>query len=93
LQKALHEAPPSVLASLLGVQWPMANHSFAVGETYRDLRGAYTVVSIEDNRLVYDYGDGTEHIGDAETKWQIYYNNFLSRASANHALLANPPVT
>ena len=62
----------------------MANryiHSFAVGESYRDLIGTYKVISINENRLTYDYGNGIPQTGDAETKWRIYRNNFLSKQS------------
>jgi hypothetical protein len=50
------------------------NHRFEVGEAYRDQRGTYRVVSVEDNRVVYDYGDGVRREGDAETKWRIHHN-------------------
>ncbi len=48
------------------------NHSFEVGKTYRDHVGAYKVVAIDLNRLIYVTTDGTEHEGDAELKWRIY---------------------
>ena len=50
------------------------NHAFVIGETYRDRVAAYKVVSVEGNRLVYDYGDGTQHEGDADIKWRIHRN-------------------
>jgi hypothetical protein len=59
------------------------NNFFALGETYRDRKGAYTVISIEENRLVYDYGDGINHKGAAEIKWRIHCN-ILSEKSSRH---------
>ena len=59
------------------------NHSFVVGETYRDRRGTYKVISVQENRLTYDYGDGIPLIGDAETKWQIH-SNLLSEQNPPH---------
>jgi hypothetical protein len=50
------------------------NHSFAIGETYQDVRGTYKVISVGENRVAYDYGDGIQHEGDAETKWRIHQN-------------------
>jgi hypothetical protein len=50
------------------------NHSFAIGETYQDVRGTYKVISVEEHRIVYAYGDGIQHEGDAETKWRIHCN-------------------
>jgi hypothetical protein len=50
------------------------NHLFVVGETYKDIRGTYRVISVEENFVVYDYGDGIQHKGDAATKWRINHN-------------------
>ncbi len=58
-------------------------NSFALGETYRDRNGVYRVISIEENRLVYDYGDGIQHKGDAEIKWRIHCNIISEQNSRN----------
>lgn len=68
----------------------MANHAFAVGETYRDRRGTYRVMSIEGNRIVYDYGDGVPLNADAETKWRIDRNIHLDERSSLPAPIARP---
>jgi len=59
----------------------MAKPSFVVGETYQDRNGPYKVISIEGNRLVYEYANGIQLKGDAETKWRIHCN-ILSGYSA-----------
>jgi hypothetical protein len=64
---------------LLSHQMPTRpNHRFEVGQAYRDHRATYKVVSVEGNRVVYDYGDGIQHEGDAEIKWRIHTNILLS---------------
>lgn len=55
----------------------MNQHSFVVGESYQDRRGTYKVTCVEGNRLLYDYGDGIQHAGDAELKWRIHRNILL----------------
>src|ERR1700676_2971410 len=61
-----------------------AHHSFKIGETYQDVRGNYKVISIEGSQLVYDYGDGIQHKGDAQTKWRIH-RNLVSEQNPSHA--------
>jgi len=56
----------------------MTNRPFVIGESYRDHRGTYRVIAVEENRLVYDYGDGIQQTGDAETKWRIHRNMLLA---------------
>jgi hypothetical protein len=60
------------------------NHRFEVGEAYRDHRGMYKVVSVEENRIFYDYGDGIQREGDAEIKWRIYANILFSEQHPPH---------
>ena len=60
------------------------NHRFEVGEAYRDRQGTYRVVCVEENRVVYDYGDGIQREGDAEIKWRIHTNILLSEQHPTH---------
>ena len=55
------------------------NHSFVVGESYQDRVGTYKVVSIEGNRLIYEYADGIQHEAGADAKWRIHRNMLLER--------------
>ncbi len=64
----------------------LLNHAFVVGATYHDRVGAYRVVSIEDDRLAYEYSDGIRREGSAERKWCIH-RSMVSDQRASHAAL------
>lgn len=61
----------------------LLNHSFVIGETYLDRAGTYRVISIDGDRLVYEYADGIPHEGSAERKWCIH-RSIVSEQSAPH---------
>ena len=62
---------------------PLSGLPFVVGDTYADRVGEYTVISLEGNRIVYQYndGDGQRLEGDATQKALIYKNILLEKKS------------
>lgn len=52
---------------------------FIIGDTYADRIGEYKVVSLEGNRIVFEYGDGRRLEGDAKQKALIYGNILLEK--------------
>jgi len=65
-------------------------HSFVVGETYQDRVGAYTVISVEGNRLVYEYADRIQREGDVVTKWRIHWNILSEKSGLNPGRPSQP---
>jgi hypothetical protein len=64
--------------------------SFVVGETYQDHRGAYKVVTVDENRIIYDYGDGIQQKGNPEIKWRIH-RNIVSEQSPSQTTHSTHP--
>lgn len=58
---------------------------FAVGETYLDRDGEYTVISVKGNRLEFERVDGSRGTGDIDMKAQIH-RNILSERGKGHLL-------
>jgi hypothetical protein len=54
---------------------------FVIGENYADRLGRYRVISLEDNRIVFEYTDGRRSEGDAKQKELIYKNILLEKRS------------
>ena len=50
---------------------------FVIGETYADRVGEYKVISVEGNKMVFEYTDGRRCNGQTETKALIYRNILL----------------
>src|SRR5947208_1224225 len=67
----------------MGVHEQMSKPSFTVGETYWDRRDAYKVISIEGDRLVYEYSNGLRKEDSAEAKWRIHCNILLEQSASN----------
>jgi len=60
---------------------PQLPPPFIVGETYSDRLGDYRVISLEGNRLVFEYTDGRRSEGTIEQKALIYRNILLEKNS------------
>jgi hypothetical protein len=54
---------------------------FVVGQTYADRLGEYRVISLKDNRIVFEYTDGRRSEGNARQKKLIYKNILLEKRS------------
>jgi hypothetical protein len=52
-----------------------------IGEIYADRLGEYRVISLGDNRIVFEYTDGRLSEGDARQKELIYKNILLEKRS------------
>lgn len=52
---------------------------FVVGEIYADRLGEYKVISLNGNRIVFEYTDGRRSEGDAKQKALIYQNILLEK--------------
>jgi len=54
---------------------------FVIGENYADRLGEFRVISLEGNRVVFEYADGRRSEGDAKQKELIYKNILLEKRS------------
>jgi hypothetical protein len=63
---------------------------FVVGENYADRLGEYRVISLEGNRVFFEYADGRRSDGDAKRKELIYRNILLEKRSPRPIQPRNP---
>lgn len=60
--------------------------SFVIGQKYRDRKGEYTVVAMQDNSIVIERLDGRRETADAATKARIHQNIVAEhRTSLEHS--------
>lgn len=65
-------------------------HSFVIGETYADRLGAYKVVSLDGDRMVIEYADGTRKQATTKIKAEIYSNIQLEKGRSRPVQTALP---
>jgi hypothetical protein len=58
-----------------------SDHFFVVGETYEDRAGQYKVLSLEAQRVFFEYADGTQGSGSIEIKERIHQNILSERTN------------